>query len=687
MRDPVTKKAWSGGLLFIWIAAAMICFAIWGAAKDAPQVCASMDVDTDGDVSAADARLILRFAVGLEQPEGPAFFRADPDADGAVTAADARAALRVSVGLQNRPAHKIVTEAEAVPPTCTETGLSERLVCLRCEYVSQEEIPALGHDWQPADCASPETCALCGKTRGFANGHDWVRAGSGGILKCAECGLSTHPGKAHRFTALSGATASGICELCGAARDRRGRGILGICFHPAIGAASCRRICDAQALQNDYLIGDGFVNGGQNDFDALAPFSEIRRCCLKGDAVIYEGEPGYAEDGSAGDVFVEIPLFWSCTESLCGAVRLAVSPTAQPGFSPEPAFVRADGTLAEHIYVAAYATGGENVSASGLLPTVRERISSYMAGAAEKGFGVYDAAVWAALQKLIVVEFGTLDLSGCLGGIGELPYWDNCVAVESEKDTNRIVIDPYSVQMTQRLDGLMAGAAVFVGRSAGDFGGAADTRFIRSVKTRYDGCLVVTFDGDPIDVREGQTVICGVGQPSGATDALAYHTGRYEGNYTSAFLYRGIENLWGNVWTQTAGLCVKDLSYYVTADPSLYKAPLSEWHKLSFDAPEQNRYPFVPGVGWIGSFGFDADAPWLLLPDSAGWNWEFVGDKIYSTALTDPDGREIPPGTEFLCMTGGGWDHADRSGPFTVRFWSGRWSGVSWLYGSRMVKR
>ena len=60
------------------------------------------DVDLDGAVSAADARLALRVSVGLETLAEitPAFFSADSDGDGQITADDARHILRASVGLE-----------------------------------------------------------------------------------------------------------------------------------------------------------------------------------------------------------------------------------------------------------------------------------------------------------------------------------------------------------------------------------------------------------------------------------------------------------------------------------------------------------------------------------------------------------------------------------------------------------
>lgn len=58
------------------------------------------DVDTDGEVTSADARLVLRAAVGLEAFTAAQTALADPDADGEITSADARLVLRAAVGLE-----------------------------------------------------------------------------------------------------------------------------------------------------------------------------------------------------------------------------------------------------------------------------------------------------------------------------------------------------------------------------------------------------------------------------------------------------------------------------------------------------------------------------------------------------------------------------------------------------------
>ena len=59
------------------------------------------DVDFDGNITAADARLALRASVGLENFNAKQTKAADADKDGKITAADARLILRCSVGLED----------------------------------------------------------------------------------------------------------------------------------------------------------------------------------------------------------------------------------------------------------------------------------------------------------------------------------------------------------------------------------------------------------------------------------------------------------------------------------------------------------------------------------------------------------------------------------------------------------
>ena len=157
------------------IAVLLACF--MAAACFAPTFCAQEegksspcgcwgDMDGDKSVTSADARLVLRQSVGLEDYPEDALYRCDLDSDGCVSSADARFVLRLSVNLESFPGH------EAVPvvgrdATCTEDGLTDGLYCVICEQEleTQKAIPAPGHK-EVVDQAIEATCTKDGLTEG-----------------------------------------------------------------------------------------------------------------------------------------------------------------------------------------------------------------------------------------------------------------------------------------------------------------------------------------------------------------------------------------------------------------------------------------------------------------------------------------------------------------------------------------
>lgn len=77
------------------------------------------DADGDGQVTSADARLVLRASVGLETPDMLRRILYDADTDGSITAADARLILRASVGLEKLSVTDAIIGALTSNPTKT----------------------------------------------------------------------------------------------------------------------------------------------------------------------------------------------------------------------------------------------------------------------------------------------------------------------------------------------------------------------------------------------------------------------------------------------------------------------------------------------------------------------------------------------------------------------------------------
>lgn len=86
------------------------------------------DVDGDGFVKAADARLALRASVGLENLSDAARKAADADFDGNIKAADARLILRASVGLEVLEDKEIKFNGHIVESDCI--SIEKGIVCI-----------------------------------------------------------------------------------------------------------------------------------------------------------------------------------------------------------------------------------------------------------------------------------------------------------------------------------------------------------------------------------------------------------------------------------------------------------------------------------------------------------------------------------------------------------------------------
>jgi hypothetical protein len=140
-------------------------------------------------------------------------------------------------------------------------------------------------------------------------------------------------------------------------------------------------------------------------------------------------------DGSAGQIMVEIPLYYFNHEFADNKHSWAISPVKRKGFIPHFAFVRPNGTLRSHIYVAAFegAIGqrgfandvltGYNlgtsklVSAAGYRPVTNGQRSEFRTVSRNRGAG-WNQLDWItnwAVQLLMLVEMESMDSQTAIG--------------------------------------------------------------------------------------------------------------------------------------------------------------------------------------------------------------------------------------------------------------------------------
>lgn len=161
------------------------------------------DVDADGEISASDARLILRHAVRIEDFSEAQKDLADVDHDGEITSSDARLVLRVAVGLEHFDLEEPTEPEQPTEPDepTTENPLNyigghyspERAGLLYDSfgYISTYEAIKEGDSYFCYD----EYGYLFGEIKPYSPGNEPVHD----LTKCSHCGKKTQPHDGEHF--------------------------------------------------------------------------------------------------------------------------------------------------------------------------------------------------------------------------------------------------------------------------------------------------------------------------------------------------------------------------------------------------------------------------------------------------------------------------------------------------------
>lgn len=365
---------------------------------------------------------------------------------------------------------------------------------------------------------------------------------------------------------------------------------------------------DADFENNSYTKIGGCV-------DKETIFGSIGRVNLSDDGKVLAryGDDNYKEDGSNGQVMVEIPRIYYMVEPIklgtadCVAGqslmhgKYYISLEPRPGMKLHPAFKKAN---SDKVYVSAfegYVSDGKLNSIGDVLPTVsttRTAFENY-AKARGNGWHILDSDTNALVQLLVVIDIGSFDMQTHIGQ-----------GVTNSSNTDRF----------------------------------------------YTGSTVGNTTGSATATKDTS------GTEQTAVDKTSVN-------------WRGIENIYGNVWKFVIGMNVlgngsqaggqiyvcEDTEYDETRTTGNYKP-------TSMYSPNSNNY--------IKYFGYNTEYDYLMCPTTAGGtSTNPVGDYSYSTA--NLNGNRI-------ALVGGGWNDSSKAGGFylSVNFGAGISSG---LIGARSV--
>lgn len=358
------------------------------------------------------------------------------------------------------------------------------------------------------------------------------------------------------------------------------------------------RICD-----NIGLVANATKNGDdvQNDFDNLYPWSDIityNYDTTNKKITAYIGEPGFAFDGSNGEVLTRIPEFWYKREVKGDYEYIYIADYNRAGYKHSKEFsvgrygisVDADGVA--HSY-------------SGTIPAYNKTISAFrtLAKAVGDEFCQMDTRYF-ILQLLYLVEYADYNSQSKLGrGVSE---WFNQKALIAENNVNRIIV--------ANSNNMYVGRNVSIGATDAWNDSVASERTITRIEEYSNGSITgkaVYFDGAAVNIAVGNA-LWGIGQKSGQCDELGMKSGTSNNDGCHSMTYRGIENVFSNMWTAIDGLNIKDYVAYICDDPSQYASDkfAAPYKAIGYTNLETTSvYP--------SKLGYDENNPEVALPTEA----------------------------------------------------------------------
>ena len=384
------------------------------------------------------------------------------------------------------------------------------------------------------------------------------------------------------------------------------------------------RLYDAQGL----VAGVGTdTQTAVNDFDHIYPWSARRRCCgtfdETGNFVVnaYEGEAGYATDGTGGEVWVEHSLFYYKHIYDGDAEEILISAFPIGGFLPAPIFVLPDGTVSQKAYTAAYpmaTVDGKATSRSGVFSDICS-LNSAMTTARTlgKNYTATTTAEWYTDCLYMWVEFATRDLQSVMAGASSLPYDNTNTATVAETNVNRMIV------ANAVADAFVVGQTIGIGTSLGGTQ-IASNRVVTAIDVYDADNKAISFDGSPVNIAVGNIVWSSV-YINGTCDHVLSSSGSPVSNTSGKYncIYRGKETPYGNAFEWISDILLKREGGGTIEDPYIYDiyylpdlakyangAITDDYIKLNYQLPADD--------GYIKKLGFDSRYPHLRLPAQLG---------------------------------------------------------------------
>jgi len=356
------------------------------------------------------------------------------------------------------------------------------------------------------------------------------------------------------------------------------------------------------------------TNSGSNDYDSLYPWSDIisyNYNTTTGAITAYYGDSDFKFDGTNGEVLTRIPEFYYRRYQEDGYEYISISPIEEEGYTRSPEF-------SVGRYDSSYDTSIHSISNT--LPEVERNITSFrtLSQALGSNFGQMDYHYF-LLQMLYLVEYADYNSQSVLGS-GHTGYRYNAddKALIAEENTNRIVISTNNFVVDQYIN---------IGTAVGNTS-IAKYRKITDIEAYDEEDITgyeITFDGNPVNIAV-DNVVYSSAQMSGDCDSLGMKSGTVNNDGKHGVIYRGIENIFGNVWQFVDGINIQDNVAYINYNPSTYAVDTFTGDYI------QIGYTDSSSGGYITALGYDSNNPLVAFPTSVGGsNSTYISDSYYQT--------------------------------------------------------
>ncbi len=343
-----------------------------------------------------------------------------------------------------------------------------------------------------------------------------------------------------------------------------------------------------------------------NDFDNIYPWSDIisyNYDTTTGRQMAEYGDPSFKFDGSNGDVLTRIPTFYYKRWQENGYEYQSISKYPIEGY-----------TRSEQFSVGRYTSSYDTKlhSKSGVLPKVQQNITWFRNESNKLGsdFGQMDYH-YNLIQMLYLVEYADYNSQSKLGnGITQYRMSSDGKALVAENSANRIIIN------TTSANGFIVGQPINIGNGSVWSNSIAANRTITK-KESYSANGVtgtaVYFDGAAVNITTN-SVLASSATASGQTNSLGMKSGTLNNDGKHSMIYRGMEDIFGNIYQFVDGINVKDNIAYVSTDKNDYAVDKFDgtYHALGYTNAQTDGSP--------KTLGYDSNNPLFAFPTEVGTN-------------------------------------------------------------------